>query len=246
MRKIFTLLAVIVLGVSGCGDNTDDMSTGGQTYYEQTHYGTGTLSIVNEQVWQRNYSTNRLSQAYEMYNEKQHDIIILSEYDEETDDYNQEVGSGEINNGKLNFTVKVPENLLVWDDLEVFFNIITEGEGWDVTIDQDAINGTFIAIYTNDEDQYALIKEGVSGTNNSISDETVYFLYVDRDCTITGESKEDERVMYMFNPFALKLKAGWNTVWYKQTYTTSGRSSFFMDIKNPDLKWVLIPTVPTM
>jgi hypothetical protein len=241
MKKIVILLAVIVLSVSGCGNDTSDMPE-----VEQTYYGTGTLNMVNEQVWQRNYSTNRLSQAYEMYNGKRHDIIVLSEYDEETDDYNQVVGSGEINNGKLNFTVKVPENFLDWNDLEVFFNIIVEGEGWDVTIDKNETNGTFIGIFTNDEDQYALIKEGISGTTSSISDEAVYFLYVDRDCTITGESKEDERVRYTFNPFTLKLKAGWNTIWYKQTYTTSGMSSFFMDVRNPDLKWVLIPTVPTM
>jgi hypothetical protein len=51
--------------------------------------------------------------------------------------------------------------------------------------------------------------------------------------------------MYTFNPFTLRLKEGWNTVWYKQTYTTSGKSDFSMDIKNPDLKWVLVSTVPT-
>jgi hypothetical protein len=241
MKKIIILLAPLILALTGCGDNNN----GEQTYYEQTYYGTGTLKIVSEQVWLRNYSTNKLSQAYEMYNGKRHDIIVLSEYDAETDDYNQEIGKGEINKGKLTFTVKVPENFLEWNDLEVFFNIIAEGEGWDVTIDKDETNGTFIGIFTDDEDQYALIKEGVSGTTSSISDETVYFLYVDRDCTITGKSKEDERVRYTFNPFTLKLKTGWNTVWYKQTYTTSGMSSFFMGIRNPDLKWVLIPTVPT-
>jgi hypothetical protein len=236
MKKTIVLLAIIAVGVSGCGDDT-----GG----EQTYYGSGTLKITGEQVWLRNYSTNKLSQAYEKYYEKQHDVIVLGEYDNETSEYSEEIGSGTINGGELNVIVNVPHHLLEWDKLKVLFNIITEGEGWDVSIDEDATNGTFIEILTNDEDEYMLVKEGVSGTTSSISDEWVLFVYVDRDCTITGESKVDERVMYTFNPFTLRLKRGWNTIWHKQTYTTSGRSSFFMDIKNPDLKWVLISTVPT-
>jgi hypothetical protein len=240
MKKIIVFAAVILFGISSCNDDTNSE----QTYNEQTHYDT--LVITGEQVWLRNYSTNRLSQAYEKFNERDYDIIVLGEYDKEISDYSEEIGSGTINGGKLSFTVNVPQKLLEWDKLKVLFNIITEGEGWNVTIDEDATKGTFIEILTDDEDEYALIKEGVSGTTSSISDETVLFIYVDSDCTITGSPRQDQLVMYTFNPFTLKLKRGWNTVWYKQTYTTSGRSSFFMDIKNPDLKWVLIPTVPTM
>jgi hypothetical protein len=239
MRKIFTLLAAILLGVSGCGDDTDDMPAGEQTYYEQTHYET--LAIAGEQVWMRNYSTNRISQAYEKYTDEDNDIIVLSAY--VLNDNYEEIGSGRINEGKISFTVNKPENLLEWEYLKIFFSSITEGEGWDVDIDENAIMGTLIEILTYD--QYMLIREGVSGTTSSISDETVFFVYVDGDCIITGGAKEDDRVKYTFNPFSLKLKAGWNTIWYKQTYTTSGNSSFFMDIKNPDLKWVLVPTVAT-
>jgi hypothetical protein len=240
MKKINILLPVLVFMVTACANNNDE-----QTYYEKTHYGAGTLNMRNEQVWIRNGSTNRLSQAYEKYDEKKdYDIIVLSEYDEETDADNT-IGSGTINGGKLNFNVDEPVTLLKWDKLKVFFNIIVEGEGWDVDIDDADVKGTFIEILTNDEGQYMLIREGLSGTASSISDETVFFLYVEGDCVITAKLKGDERVMYTFNPFTLKLKRGWNTVWYKQTYTTSGRSSFFMDIKNPDLKWVLVSTVPT-
>jgi hypothetical protein len=198
-------------------------------------------------VWLRNYTTNRLSQAYEKLVENEYDVIVKREYNIETDDdpeSNQEIGWGAISGGKLSFTVDEPDNLLKWDDLKVFFNIITEGEGWDVEIDDDTTKGTFILLVT-DEAQYVLTREGLSGTTSSLSDETVFFLFVSGDCAISGKSKEDERVMYTFNPFALNLKKGWNTVWYKQTYTSSGRSSFFMDVKNPDLKWVLIPNVPT-
>jgi hypothetical protein len=239
MKKIVVFAAVILFGVSACGDNTDS----GQTYREQTHYDA--LIITDEQVWLRNYSTNKISQLYEQFNEKNHAIIVLGEYDSETEEYSEEIGSGTINNGKLSFAVNVPKNVLAWDKFKVFFNIITEGMGWNVSIDEEATNSTFIAIFTDDEDGYMLTKEGVSGTTSSVSDETVFFVYVDRDCAITGESREDATVMYVFNPFTLQLKKGWNTVWYKQTYTSSGRSSFSMDIKNPDLKWVLISTTPT-
>jgi hypothetical protein len=240
MEKSIILLALIVLALTGCGND----ASGEQTYYEQTHYGAGKLNMRNEQVWIRNGSTNRLSHAYEKYDEKDYDIIVLSEYDEETGEDNT-IGSGTINGGKLNFNVDEPVNLLKWDKLKVFFNIIVEGEGWEVDIDDTDVRGTFIEILTRDEGQYILIREGLSGTASSISDETVFFLYVSGDCAINGKSKKDKRIMYTFNPFTLNLRKGWNTVYYKQTYTSSGRSSFFMDIRNPDLKWVLIPTVPT-
>jgi hypothetical protein len=228
---LFHIAIAALIGAAGCG--------GDDTKSEQTYYGSKKLVIANEQVWLRNNSTNRLSQAYEKFNEKNHDITVLSEYVEE-------IGSGSINKGKLSFTVNVPENLLEWDDLKVFFNVIVEGEGWDVEITGDAPKGTFIEILTDDEDAYMLMKEGLSGTTSSLSDEWVFFVYVDSNCEISGKSKEDTRVMYTLNPFTIKKKKGWNTVWYKQTYTTSGRSSFSMAVKNPDLKWVLIPTVPTM
>jgi hypothetical protein len=230
------LAAAIVLGASGCGKNS---------YTERTYYGSDTLNIVNEQVWLRNNSTNRVSQAYEKYNEKNYDIIVLGEYDEEISEYSEEIGSGTIIGGKLSFTVNVPQILLKWDKLKILFNTITEGIGWDVTIDNDTTKGTFIEILTDDEDEYMLTREGLSGTTSSLSDETVFFIYIDTDCIITGEPKEDKKVMYTFNPFTLSLKKGWNTIWYKQTYTSSGRSDFSMDIKNPDLKWVLISTVLT-
>jgi hypothetical protein len=232
MKKIFAFAAAMIFAMSGCGDNTDSTDK----YYEQTHYST--IAIAGEQVWLRNYSANRLSQAYEKFTED-YDITVINENSEE-------VGSGTIHGGILNLTAdNVPGTLLDWDDLKVFFNVIVEGEGWDVAIDKGETNGTFIEILTEGEGPYILTKEGLSGTRNSISAEWVFFVYVDRNCTISGESKEDEQVMYTFNPFSLELKEGWNTIWHKQTYTTSGRASFFMDIKNPDIKWVIIPMIPT-
>jgi hypothetical protein len=231
MRKTMALPAVIAFMVTACGD----IANGGQTYKEQTHFDT--LNIADEQVWLRNYSANKLSQAYEKLDENNY---VLTAFNQNL----EEIGFGAINEGKLRLTVNTPGNLVAWNDLKIFFDLVAEGVGWDVTINEnDAPNGTFIEILTVDE--YALIREGLSGTTTSVSNETVIFVYLDRDCTITGTSKTDEQVMYTLNPFTLQLKKGWNTIWYKQTYTTFGRSSFFMDIKNPDLKWVLIPTVPT-
>jgi hypothetical protein len=219
--------------MTACGNDP----SGEQPYRELTHYDT--LVIDGEQVWLRNYSSNKISQLYEKCDENNYNIVVFSEYLEE-------IGSGSINKGIVRFTVTVPEELLEWDDLKVFFEVIVEGKGWTVTVDEgDEPNGTFIEILTDDEARYQLIREGVSGTTTSLSDEWVFFVYVDRDCTITGESKVDEQVMYTLNPFTLRLKKGWNTVWHKQTYTSFGRSTFSMDIKNPDLKWVLISTVPT-
>jgi hypothetical protein len=231
------IMMLVVFGLLACNNGF-----GTKRYNEQTYYGNNILKIEGEQVWLRNNSANKLSQAYEKSNDN-YDITVLSEY--LLSGYSEVIGSGTINGGILNFIVNATENLVEWDKLKVFFNNITEGLGWDAEINDKAAKGTFIEILTNVEDEYVLMREGVSGTIDSISDETVFFLYIDRDCTITGNSKNDEQVMYTFNPFNLDLKKGWNTIWYKQTYTTSGISSFYFDIKNPDLKWVLFPTVPT-
>ncbi|MCL1818333.1 MAG: hypothetical protein FWG35_05325, partial [Spirochaetaceae bacterium] len=69
-----------------------------------------------------------------------------------------------------------------------------------------------------------------------------YFIYVDRDCTISAGTRWIEAFSYTLNGFTLDLYEGWNTICLTQTYTTIGKSDFSMAVKNPDLKWVLIPT----
>jgi hypothetical protein len=187
-----SLVTVIIFMITSCGSDT---------YSEPTYYGSGKLIITNKQVWLRNYSANRVSQAYEKYNGKNYGITVLSEYI--FDGYSEEIGSGTINKGELSFTVDAPEDLLEWEDLRSFFNIIVEGKGWDVKIDESSTKGTFILPVT-DKDQYVLIRENVSGTTSSLSDESVYFLYIDKDCTIIGKSKEDTQILYTFYPFMLK------------------------------------------
>ena len=235
-------ISIIVTLFASCGENPGENPDSFDSYIEFTNYGSK-LEFDDQQVWVRNTSTNIPSKMYEKY-DGNNSLYIINEYV-------QLIGLGNITEGKLNFSIDSPGDLLEWDNLKLFFEIITEGEGWDVEADND-VNGTFIEIANFSEDihtpmqmNYVLMREGISGTNNSFSSEWVFFVYVDRNCKITGKYKEDTRVTYIFNAFELNLTEGWNTICFKQTYTSVGRSTFEMSVKNPNIKWVLIPNIPT-
>ena len=243
IRKPLVCIAsavMLLFGMAAC-----NLDTSGETYHGRTHYG-NTLSINGQQVWERNYTVNKISQMYTRF-EGNDNIMIITELGEL-------VGFGAIRKGIMDLNIHEPEFLLNWDTpqysgsppreippLNRFFEIMAEGVGWDdVRIDDETTKGTFILPETYDFSR-ALMREGVAGTNNSISFETVYFIYVDKNCKITSNSRLIKPFAYTLNAFTLNLVQGWNTICFKQTYTTPGNSTFSMEIKNPDLKWVLIP-----
>ena len=224
---IITVSVLMAFSVLSCEDNP--------SYTGITHYGNNALSINGQQVYTRNYSATKLSEMYDKFS-GDYAISVLVEG-------GKEVSTGTIRNGILDFTVAElhESEELDWDDLKIFFKIVEEGEGWEnVTIDKSGIKGSLIELKTKTGDK-ALMREGMSGTDTSLSAEWVFFIYVNADCKITGDYWVDEVVDYTFNAFELNLYAGWNTICFTQIFTTFGRSAFYMAVKNPDLKWVLVP-----
>ena len=247
---IIVLVAVIVLLMVTCAEPSKGESYNGPAFYGDT------ISIRDAQVWERNYTANKISQMYSKFDGSA-EIMVL-------DDPGFPVHSswGSIQNGKLSIIVNKLEQdeLLKWDSppdwalglplssldsnkltFKYFFASIADGAGWDAQIDKTETKGNYILLITNDK-KNALMREDISGTNNSFSCEWVFFVYVDRACKITGASRVIESFSYTLNAFTLNLYAGWNTICLTQTYTTVGKSTFSMAVKNPDLKWVLIPT----
>jgi hypothetical protein len=101
-------------------------------------------------------------------------------------------------------------------------------------------------------------REGFSGTSSSITMDSVFYLYVDRDCTVKGEymgrDYADSLLVtagykgYTYNAFELRLKKGWNTICETQTHTSSGESVISLSLRNPNNnKWVLLndPYIPS-
>ena len=225
--EIVAVVVLVAFSMLSCEDNPG--------YTEITHYGNNALSINGEQVYTRNYSATKLSEMYDKFSGN-YEISVLVEG-------GKEVSTGAIQNGILDFTVAglLESEELDWDDLKIFFKIVEEGEGWEnVTIDKPGIRGSLIELKTKTGNK-VLMREGMSGTDTSLSTEWVFFIYVDGDCKITGDYWVDEVVDYSFYPFELNLYEGWNTICFTQTFTAFGRSAFYMAVKNPDLKWVLVP-----
>jgi len=92
---------------------------------------------------------------------------------------------------------------------------------------------------------YGNITVSGSGENmtatGSATTESVLFVYVDKDVTITGKGSTSGGTIY--NDINLSLSAGWNTVCTKMEMSisaTSYSSTYTMSVSNPSsAKWVL-------
>ena len=237
---IFTLAALVALGAAACKMNDDDNAD------SPTHYS-GTLEFCGEQVYEPNYNTGKLSQLFVKFtgNRSPVDVVVVNQ------GVIIKVGSGEIADGLLSFGVpELDQTSLVGIEVLVQ-NVFGEWYGSDgaaITINPPDVKSNLITIVTDwvfdpnygfDVPNEWLIKEGFSGSYSSLSGEYVYYIYVDKNCTITSGKVEDETIHCKYNPFMLSLRKGWNTVCKKETYTTEERSSFSIGIKNPPLRWLL-------
>ena len=244
MFSIFILIAVIILVLAACKTEADDNKDG------PTHYA-NTLTISGQQVWGINFQASSPRDQYYKFTEDRDINVFIRFYDENSIETGKEntsvtsdkvVGSGKIEKGILSFNVgkPEPEDLQNWNVLksrEFFF--------WhDAVVDVPEVNGTQYMLITTGGNR--LNKETIVGTRTSISQEIVRFIYVDRDCKITGTSgngkfgSQNPAFYITNNKLDLSLKKGWNTVWRKETYENiTGDAQISMEIKNPDHKWAI-------
>ena len=89
-----------------------------------------------------------------------------------------------------------------------------------------------------------------TGTASSLTMETILYIYVDRDCRITGEPDKGiipgNYYYYSQGSLDLSLKKGFNMVTRRETYLSYGSGSAYisMEIRNPltdseSYKWVI-------
>lgn len=242
---IMALTALLAFGIAACGDGTesDDSNLG------PTHF-TGTLTVHNQQVWEPNYYTGKISQVFTKFTDNRSvDVTVGS------DQGFVSVGTGTIKNGLLSFSVEeLRQEFLLESDvlLQSYFSEWYSAEGADITIKPESAKGNMLTViasykdYEIDGNVYAepnelLIKDGFNGTHTSLTGEYMYYFYVDAPCVITSGKVENTKYNYTFNAFELSLKAGWNTVCKTETYTTGGMSSYSLQARNPlYLRWLML------
>ena len=149
--------------------------------------------------------------------------------------------SGEIKGGKLTLTLVAPTTgLEVIDD---DFGENFDGMWTEVTINPTGVKGLMLEGFEiTDSDKYKVVYRGnVSETSKSITQEIVYYMYVDNDVKITGKgaTETDEDGTYKIDNLNLSLKKGWNTVYSKMSETDTTLTAS-VSLRNPkNLKWVL-------
>jgi len=171
-------------------------------------------------------------------------------------------GSGSITDGKLSYSVGTPNNDKL-EDIDELLDFFRDPYS-DVQASNMSAKYSPLVLSANGEVLYRGAY-AISGTGTSYSgtDADIYFIYVDRDVTITAkgdtildsgtyESGVTYKYTATYKAVDLKLKAGWNAVSLKDEYssTTTGTwnnpisynstSTFTVFLNNPNSAiWML-------
>jgi len=246
-RAFFILAAIVLLLTITCVEPNDNINN-------TLTYLSDKLDVKGEQVWMPNYNTGKVSQMLLKFEgNRTVDIIVeLIGYDNENEpfSYIEHVGSGEIKNGILKFNTDEMKDDYLLDSEKLFYFYFKDWykTGGNIVIDHPEVKGniiTFVTLYSDDSVKMpseAVIREGFSGTSDSLTGEYIYYLYVTADCTISAGKVEKIDFQYTFNEFNLSLKRGWNTICKSETYTTTGDSYYSMTVRNPAIRWVMQKT----
>jgi len=232
----FILASIILLSAVTCNDTPPEENNTVSAYFGNT------LSVTAEQVWVPNYNTGKISELFLKFDDNCNvDVIVI---DNTNNPPFHIVGTGNIEEGKLSFSVnKLTENYLLDGD-DLLFYCFNEWYGnGNITVNPSDVKGNLITLVTQYDDEISMpsegiIKEGFYGTRTSLTGEYIYYIYVDADCTISAGEVEKTDLHYTFNSFALSLKAGWNSICKSETYTTTGDSSYSITVDNPESRWL--------
>ena len=200
------------------------------------------FNVSDEQVYTRNGKATKISQVYLEYKTSgNYDIIAYTSSSAPS-------GSGKIENGILNFNISQIEeaDLMDWEEFKTVFR------QWDNVTYSTAIKCAMFLLYAYDGTNHIgiLDRQRITGTSSTITQETLMYIYVDNNCTITGEKSSgyEKKNFYYFTEFDLNLplKKGWNIVSRTETYGVNFSGSAHIDMKiiNPiekpgNYKWVM-------
>jgi len=245
VKRTISLIGIIALAVvigffaASCGDGGDSGGGGG---------GGGSAFLgetltLSGQVYLQKYTETSIT--YQKFNG---DLAI--------DDYYYG-GSGEIKKGMFSYTIGTPNHLDTFD-IDQSFN---EDNYNDITVSNPNVSGVILSGFSTGDDNYSyLSKSNATGSRNSkgfsVTNESVYYVYVDSEVTISGKGKtgtynhtEDGMSYsstYTTKNFSLALKTGWNAVYSKRTGSATITGTVYkvteteaMSLGNPSLKWIL-------
>jgi hypothetical protein len=238
---IIALAAAIGFSMSGCvpepGAEGDDIGT---AFLGETLNLSGQVYVEKQ-----NETHTGISLSYQTFN---------GNVEEFTDRYG---GTGKITNGQLSYSIGTPS----LSSLETIFENVFSQDYDDFTISRQNVKGAMIWSMSTGNDTY-LSKENAASTSNWVGTsysyfvESVGFVYVDNDVTLSGKGKREDfegtehGVKYTdtltTSNFNFTLKTGWNAVYskYSGSMTVTGSSQVSTRTetktkKNPSLRWVL-------
>jgi hypothetical protein len=157
-------------------------------------------------------------------------------------------GSGEVKNGKLSYTIGIPTDLETLDVKQDLFGYNYD----DVNASKQNVKGVVFDGFDLNHPYDSLYKSNATGSGNSKgfsqTSESVYYVYVDNDVTISGKGKTSNYTGHGVSysettkDFSLALKTGWNAIYTKSTISANSSVQTYTDaisLGNPSLKWVL-------
>ncbi|MCL2215216.1 MAG: hypothetical protein FWC06_08430 [Treponema sp.] len=255
MRKTANLPALIILiiifSITACDDPGGQQSVN----TERAHKG-DVLEVIDQKVWIRNGNAIKLSQTHLPFNENRIIKSVIRTYSSPNGMF---IGDGNIANGFMDFSVNASideSNLLEWDDFKYYFPTLTLWDDHDV--DPSSVKGNAISLLAYPDGSIPsfsnyngmLTREKFTGTSSTITCETIFYVYVDNDCVITGNKSEGYRPgQYYYRTkgnLRLSLRKGWNMICGIETYgkNFNGSAEISLEIKDPlqnpeNYKWVI-------
>jgi hypothetical protein len=158
-------------------------------------------------------------------------------------------GDGNIQSGKLSFTIEEPDETYELD-LDIF------SDDYENVTASNPVDGCIL--YLSDDSDNEVFKMDAKVTINESAGTVsgslgfVEYVYVEDDVTVSGKGtsdKDEESVInyyYVSKDFKLNFKEGWNAIYYKMAisgkFTLSGGSISMtqtVSLSDPTLKWVL-------
>jgi len=169
--------------------------------------------------------------------------ILITEYSGNLEVKSNVGGSGSITEGKLTFSISTPNRL------EPLTTVMTSGDIGNIlngfSFSPTETQGAALYLTTGAGD---LTKVKMS-IGNSLSADIVYYAYVDRNCSISGEGRTASIRGYTvtYKDTNLNLKSGWNAITAKVVSTSilsrAGTATF--SVSDPSsCNWTLNFSIP--
>lgn len=225
---IFALVVVIGFFFIACGEDDEG---------DESSASLGATLNLSGQVYDEHWDGN--SALYVPYTGT---VETLSNYRYlGNSNWDKNGGSGKIENGQLSFSIGTPDHLM--NVVEIFEEL---DELKNFKISNTDANSASLNLGTGSR---WLGREYISYTSTSETYESVSYVYVDRDITISAErtvfTDEDGGFSWTetYNAFNINLKTGWNAVSIKcveiETATSETEEWTYSATIPSHLRWVM-------